>query len=58
MSETANFKFWDVQHGHATYVNSPNDRHIVIDLGTGSYQDFNEEFSPLIHLKTNTMLTK
>lgn len=45
----AKFVFWDVQHGHATYVKSPNDRHIVVDLGTGSFSN-GESFSPLEHL--------
>jgi len=43
--------FWDVQHGNAVYINTPNDRHIVIDLGTGSYEKSDFEFSPLLHLK-------
>jgi competence protein ComEC len=45
------FIFWDVQHGLATYFKTPNNKHIVIDLGTGSYRDSNQEFSPLLHLK-------
>jgi beta-lactamase superfamily II metal-dependent hydrolase len=45
--------FWDVQHGHSTYIKSPNNRHIVIDLGTGDYSKNNLEFSPLRHLKYN-----
>lgn len=43
--------FWDVQHGHATYIKSPNGKHIVIDLGTGDYSGNNLFFSPLKHLK-------
>lgn len=43
------FVFWNVQHGHATYLQTPN-QHIVFDLGTGSYGS-NHEFSPLLHLK-------
>jgi len=43
--------FWDVQHGHAAYIKSPNSRHIVVDLGIGSYDDNNQLFSPLLHLK-------
>lgn len=43
--------FWDVQHGHSTYIKTPNNRHIVIDLGTGDYSGLNKEFSPLLHLK-------
>lgn len=44
---------WDVQHGSAAYINTPEDKHFVIDLGTGSYEDNNEDFSPLMHLKNN-----
>jgi len=43
--------FWDVQHGHATYIKSPNNKHIVVDLGIGSWDDNNQAFSPLLHLK-------
>lgn len=43
--------FWDVQHGNATYIKTPNNTHIVQDLGTGSYGSDNKEFSPLLHLK-------
>lgn len=46
-------KFWDVKHGHATYLKSPNGRHIVVDLGIGAYSDSNETFSPILHLKDN-----
>lgn len=48
--------FWDVQHGHATYINTPNDKHFVIDLGIGSNDD--GEFSPLLHLKTKYGIKK
>jgi competence protein ComEC len=48
MSE-AHFKFWDVQHGHALYLKTPNGRHIVTDLGTGSYNS-GSTFSPLNYL--------
>lgn len=44
------FSIWDVQHGHATYIRTPNGRHIAIDLGTGSYST-KHEFSPLRHLR-------
>lgn len=44
---------WDVQHGSAAYIRTPNGKHIVIDLGVGSYNDNNEAFSPLLHLKNN-----
>lgn len=51
MNSKVEMVFWDVQHGHATYIKSPNNRHIVIDLGTGDYSSHNEAFSPLQHLK-------
>ena len=44
------FVFWDVQHGSACYIHTPNDRHIAMDLGTGSYGT-GKPFSPLLHLK-------
>lgn len=47
---------WDVQHGHATYLQTPT-RHIVFDLGTGSYGS-NKEFSPLLHLKSKYDVNK
>jgi len=49
-SGNAQIIFWDVKHGHATYIRTPNDRHIVIDLGTGSYKN-GDVFSPLKWLK-------
>jgi competence protein ComEC len=42
---------WDVQHGSATYMQTPNGTHIVKDLGTGSFGENDRKFSPLIHLK-------
>jgi beta-lactamase superfamily II metal-dependent hydrolase len=53
MSKECTVVFWDVQHGHSTYIKTPNNRHIVIDLGTGDYFGNNLEFSPLKHLKNN-----
>jgi len=38
--------FWDVQHGHATYIKTPNVKHIVIDLRIGSYDGNDEKFPP------------
>lgn len=42
---------WDVQHGNATYIRTPNGQHIAIDLGIGSYSDSDLKFSPLLYLK-------
>jgi len=43
-------KIWDVEHGLAVYIKTPNGRNIVYDLGKGSYKD-GSEFSPLNHIK-------
>lgn len=53
MGKQVELVFWDVQHGHSTYIKSPNNRHIVIDLGIGDYSGNNQNFSPLQHLKNN-----
>jgi beta-lactamase superfamily II metal-dependent hydrolase len=53
MNRQVEMVFWDVQHGHATYIKTPNNRHIAIDLGTGDYSDGNTAFSPLRYLKNN-----
>ena len=42
---------WDVQHGSAVYIKTPTAKHIVQDLGTGSYKGGTREFSPLLHLR-------
>ena len=41
---------WDVQHGNAIYINTPNGTRIFFDIGTGSYEE-EETFSPLNYLK-------
>ncbi|RKY98804.1 MAG: hypothetical protein DRQ10_07040 [Candidatus Hydrothermota bacterium] len=41
---------WDVQHGNAIYMRTPNGINIMFDIGTGSYGE-GEEFSPLRYLK-------
>ncbi len=53
MSTKVEMVVWDVQHGLAVYIKSPNDRHVVIDLGTGDYSGNNTAFSPLQHLYNN-----
>lgn len=42
---------WDVQHGSAIYIKTPNGTHIVQDLGTVSLWSNKPSFSPLLHLK-------
>ena len=58
MSRHVEMVFWDVQHGHSTYIKTPNSRHIVIDLGTGHYSGNNKGFSTLKHLKMNYGVTQ
>ena len=43
--------FWDVQHGSACYICTPNNKHMVVDLGTGTHQSSDATFSPLLYLK-------
>jgi competence protein ComEC len=50
--------FWDVQHGSASYIKTPNGKHIVYDLGTGSYRQRNSHFSPLLYLKNRLGVTR
>ena len=42
---------WDVKHGSAAYVQTPNKKHIAVDLGARTANS--EGFSPLEHLKRN-----
>jgi competence protein ComEC len=45
---------WDVQHGSAAYIRTPTGKHIVIDLGVGSFKNPTDAtFSPLAHLHWN-----
>ena len=41
---TFRFVTWNVQHGSAGYISTPNNKRIAIDLGAG-------EFSPLLHIR-------
>src|SRR5712692_4316773 len=42
---------WDVQHGSASYIKTPNNRHIAVDLG-----DNGDDFSPLRTLRGRGVL--
>ena len=44
---TLRLVMWNVQHGSAAYIRTPNGRHIAIDLGA------DDTFSPLRHLWRN-----
>ncbi len=51
MPKSLDVVIWDVEHGSAIYVNTPNDKKLVIDLGEGSFTNSNKTFSPLLHLR-------
>jgi len=53
LSKRCEIVIWDVQHGHAGYIKSPNGKHIVVDVGLGSYEDNSSTFSPLYHIWKN-----
>lgn len=57
MPSSLDIVFWDVQHGHSTYLSTPNGRHIVVDLGIGAYSG-KADFSPLVHLKNKYSVTQ
>ncbi len=41
---------WDVAHGSAAYLKTPEGRHVVVDLGIGDTSTRDAAFSPLLHL--------
>lgn len=43
---------WDVGHGNAAYIKTPNNRHVVVDFG----DDGEESFSPLRTLRVRGIL--
>ena len=48
-------RIWDVQHGSAVYVRTPEDRHLAIDLGvgdtSGNLSTNKDYFSPLEYIR-------
>lgn len=52
MNSSLQLVVWDVQHGNAIYMQTPNGRNVMFDIGTGSYAN-GAEFSPLKHLKNH-----
>ena len=46
-------RLWDVQHGCAAYVKTPNGKNVVQDLGVGAFKTGLETFSPLLFLKNS-----
>ncbi len=51
MSRIMSLKFWDVQHGNATHLITPNGRVVVIDLGDADSPSGVGRFSPINHLR-------
>lgn len=47
---TLEVKIFDVQHGSSAYIKTPNNKHILHDLGCGSYNN-GDEFSPIHYVK-------
>jgi len=43
--------FWDVQHGNAIFIKTPNNKNIIQDLGVGDYSEGSIDFSPLEHIR-------
>jgi beta-lactamase superfamily II metal-dependent hydrolase len=41
---------YDVEHGSSCFIQTPDDKNIVVDLGVGSYKRSDDTFSPLAHL--------
>ena len=50
MAEKLKIIIWDVQHGNAIYMKTPNGTHICFDIGSGSFGS-GQTFSPLAYLK-------
>ncbi|KRB55492.1 ComEC/Rec2 family competence protein [Flavobacterium sp. Root186] len=40
-------RVWDVKHGNAIFVRTPNNKNLVYDLGRGDYSENSEDRSPL-----------
>jgi len=56
MFKKAKITVWDVDHGLAVWLNTPNGRDVVIDLGAGSHCG-DVSFSPLQYMKRNGVAT-
>jgi len=51
-------RVWDVKHGNAIYVNTPNGKNLVYDLGRGDYSENSDERSPLETLSGHYKIKK
>lgn len=50
--------FWDVKHGNAIFIKTPNGKNIIQDLGVGNCSDNSSDFSPLKHIQRKYNLYK
>lgn len=50
--------FWDVQHGNAILVKTPNKKKIIQDIGVGDYSENSFNFSPLQHIRRKYNIDK
>ena len=53
---TMKFITWDVEHGSAAYIKTPNGKHIAVDLGARRATDAG--FRPLAYLRQNYSVTQ
>lgn len=51
-------RVWDVKHGNAIYIRTPNNKHLVFDLGVGDYSEGMDGRSPLETLKSHYKIDK
>ncbi|ALM50125.1 metallo-beta-lactamase [Flavobacterium psychrophilum] len=47
MMTNVKMRVWDVKHGNAIYLRTPNNKHLVYDLGRGDYSENSDDRSPL-----------
>ena len=50
-------RVWDVKHGNACFLMTPNNRTMVFDLGRGDYSDNSDDRSPLETLRDHYKIT-
>lgn len=49
---------WDVQHGNAILIKTPNGKSLIHDIGVGDYSENSISFSPLQHTRKKHHLYK
>lgn len=51
-------RIWDVKHGNATFIRTPNNKNLVFDLGRGDYSENSDDRSPLETLRDHYRVRK